>query len=307
MSSCTAASALTSFYQCGDLYRLDPLRPGHPRQGGLATEASRPTGAFRRTRRSTSAPASCCSSTTARRRRTCTTAWSTPTTTGALHRRPAARSAPAARHGVHRELRHPQRLAAVLGSRAAASGVHLPASTPTCRRGSPSSPAAAAPADIRWFEADPTYVLHFTNAYEEGDEIVLDGFFQGEPPSGRHAGPATVAEGSGSWPWTGSARLHRWRLNLVTGACKEERLSRPDHRVRHDQRAVRGRQHRYTYAATGKPGWFLFDGLVKHDLLTGAEEHFPFGEGVFGSETAMAPRVGSPARTTGTWSRSPPT
>ena len=27
--------------------------------------------------------------------------------------------------------------------------------------------------DIRWFEADPTYVLHFVNAYEDGDEIVL--------------------------------------------------------------------------------------------------------------------------------------
>ncbi len=29
-------------------------------------------------------------------------------------------------------------------------------------------------ADVRWFEADPTYVLHWVNAYEEGDEIVLD-------------------------------------------------------------------------------------------------------------------------------------
>lgn len=36
-------------------------------------------------------------------------------------------------------------------------------------------------ADIRWFEADPTYVLHWINAYEEGDEIVLDGFFQHTP------------------------------------------------------------------------------------------------------------------------------
>ena len=55
------------------------------------------------------------------------------------------------------------------------------ASTPTCRRGSRSSRAAGGPADIRWFEADPTYVLHFTNAYEDGDEIVLDGFFEGDP------------------------------------------------------------------------------------------------------------------------------
>jgi carotenoid cleavage dioxygenase len=54
-----------------------------------------------------------------------------------------------------------------------------------------------------------------------------------------------------------------------------------------------GRDYRYAYAATGKPAWFLFDGLVKHDLKTGSEERFTFGDGVYGSETAMAPRVGS--------------
>jgi carotenoid cleavage dioxygenase len=37
----------------------------------------------------------------------------------------------------------------------------------------------------------------------------------------------------------------------------------------------------------------MFDGLVKHDLKTGAEERFAFDDGVYGSETAMAPRLGS--------------
>jgi carotenoid cleavage dioxygenase-like enzyme len=60
-----------------------------------------------------------------------------------------------------------------------------------------------------------------------------------------------------------------------------------------------GAEYRYTYAATGKPGWFLFDGLVKHDLHSGAEERFGFGDGVYGSETAMAPRVGSRAEDDG--------
>jgi carotenoid cleavage dioxygenase-like enzyme len=54
-----------------------------------------------------------------------------------------------------------------------------------------------------------------------------------------------------------------------------------------------GGEYRYAYAATGKPGWFLFDGLVKHDLHTGAEERYVFADGVYGSETAMAPRAGS--------------
>ena len=39
-------------------------------------------------------------------------------------------------------------------------------------------------ADIRWFEAAPCYVLHWLNAYEDGDEVVLDGYFQEVPTPG---------------------------------------------------------------------------------------------------------------------------
>ena len=35
--------------------------------------------------------------------------------------------------------------------------------------------------DIRWFEASPTYVLHWINAFEDGDEVVVDGFFERNP------------------------------------------------------------------------------------------------------------------------------
>ena len=42
-------------------------------------------------------------------------------------------------------------------------------------------PRRGGPEDIRWFEAKPTFVLHWINAYEEGDEIVLDGYFQEDP------------------------------------------------------------------------------------------------------------------------------
>ncbi len=33
--------------------------------------------------------------------------------------------------------------------------------------------------------------------------------------------------------------------------------------------------------------------MVSHDLHTGTEQRFAFDDGVYGSETAMAPRVGS--------------
>ena len=154
--------------------------------------------------------------------------------------------------------------------------------------------------DIRWFEAEGTYALHFVNAYEEGNEIVLDGFFQGDPE------PADNGQGD---KWQRAfrflaldrmqARLHRWRLNLDTGTVKEEQLSESITEFGMMNGSHAGRDYRYAYAATGKPGWFLFDGLVKHDLKTGTEERYSLGEGVYGSETAMAPRVGSAAEDDG--------
>jgi carotenoid cleavage dioxygenase len=85
-------------------------------------------------------------------------------------------------------------------------------------------------------------------------------------------------------------RLHRWRFNLVTGEVREEQLSDTVTEFGMINSAYAGRDYRYTYAATGKPGWFLFDGLVRHALKSGNEQRFSFGDGVFGSETAMAPR-----------------
>ena len=148
--------------------------------------------------------------------------------------------------------------------------------------------------DIKWFEAESTYVLHFVNAYEEGDEIVLDGFFQGDPE------PADNGLGN---KWQRAfrflaldrmqSRLHRWRLNLVTGQVKEEQLSDSITEFGMMNADFATKDYRYAYAATGKPGWFLFDGLVRHDLKTGTEEKFSFGDNVYGSETAVAPKVGS--------------
>ena len=150
---------------------------------------------------------------------------------------------------------------------------------------------------IQWFEADPTYVLHFTNAYEDGDEIVLDGFYQGDPePSDNGLGDKWQRAFRFLALDRMQARLHRWRFNLVTGGVREEQLSDSISEFGMINPGNAGAKYRYTYAATGKPGWFLFDGLLKHDLQTGAEERFAFDDGVYGSETAMAPTAGQRRR-----------
>ncbi len=53
------------------------------------------------------------------------------------------------------------------------------ASTATCRAASPSSHGAGRRA-TSVVRGRPDLVLHFVNAYEDGDAIVLDGFFQGD-------------------------------------------------------------------------------------------------------------------------------
>lgn len=147
---------------------------------------------------------------------------------------------------------------------------------------------------VLWFETDPTYVLHFTNAYEDGDGIVLDGFFQGNPsPSTK--GARSLEEAAFRWLALDGfeSRLHRWRFNLSTGKATEEQLSESFTEFGMINPTRQTRDYRYIYAATGEPGKFLFNGLVKHDLQTGSQERITFGDGVFASETPMAPRVGS--------------
>ena len=152
--------------------------------------------------------------------------------------------------------------------------------------------------DIKWFEADPTFVLHWTNAYQEGDEIVLDGFHQGDPaPQARpEDGPYDKIFRFLDL-YRMQARHHRWRFNLRTGATTEEHLSERIMEFPTINQRFGGRPYRYAYNAVSKPGWFLFNGLVKHDVLAGTEQLVQFPEGVFCSEAVFAPRTGSDART----------
>ena len=161
-------------------------------------------------------------------------------------------------------------------------------------------PRRGGPDDIRWFEADPTYVLHWINAYEDGDEIVLDGFFQTHPsPRSSPDDP----EFEQMFRFVDLARLeshpHRWRFNLRTGRTTEERL---DDRVLEFgtiNAGAAGLAYRYAYTVSAKPGWFLFNGLTKLDLQTGTVDEYRFPDGVFASEAPMAPRIGATAEDDG--------
>ena len=92
---------------------------------------------------------------------------------------------------------------------------------------------------------------------------------------------------------------YRWRFNMRTGPLASSNL---------DDRVLEfgtinggnaGLPYRYTYTVTGKPGWFLFNGLVKLDLHSGPATDSAFPDGVFASEAPMAPRLGATAEDDG--------
>jgi len=154
-------------------------------------------------------------------------------------------------------------------------------------------PRFGQPEDIKWFEAAPTYVLHWLNAYEDGDEVVLDGYFQENPtpdpiadaPPGYSHMMAYLDEHSFR------PKLHRWRFNMKTGETKEQHL---DERILEfgmfNQRYA-GKPYRYAYSTKARPGWFLFNGFVKHDLETGQSWTLDLPDGVYASEAPFVPRM----------------
>ena len=147
--------------------------------------------------------------------------------------------------------------------------------------------------DVKWFEAAPTYVLHWLNAWEEGDEVVLDGYFQEHPEPANYPDAPNGYERMMAYldQQLLAPRLHRWRFNMVTGTTKEERLDDRTLEFGTINQRHAGRHYRYGYSANPQPGWFLFNGFTKHDLQTGASQVVELGEHRFGSEAGFAPRI----------------
>ena len=187
--------ALTSFWQCGDLYPLDPRTLERAGQGALGGRFPSPTGVSAHPK--------------------------VDERTGELLVFNYGKEAPYLHYGVVERRaassctrstcrcpgpRLPHDMAftehyailndlpAVLGPGAARPGRPPPAFFPDLPTRFAVIPRRGGTGDIRWFEADPTYVLHWINAYEDGDEIVLDGFFQHDPAP-RNAGRRELAAG----------------------------------------------------------------------------------------------------------------
>jgi carotenoid cleavage oxygenase len=129
--------------------------------------------------------------------------------------------------------------------------------------------------DVSWFDVEPCYVFHAMNAYDDGDQVVLDVV--------RYP---TMFDTHLLGPDEGPPTLDRWTLDLEAGKVREEQLDDLGQEFpRVDERMV-GRRNRYGYA-----GAFLEseDALVKHDLDRRTREIRPLHAGGGACEAVFVP------------------
>jgi carotenoid cleavage dioxygenase len=140
--------------------------------------------------------------------------------------------------------------------------------------------------DVKWFDIEPCYVFHPLNAYDNGDEVVLDVV--------RHPRMfATQLLG----PDEGAPTLNRWTLDIPAGKLREERFDdRGQEFPRVDERRV-GRRHRFGYAV-GVAGPELAGGLFKHDLDRATTEVRPSAD-LHAGEAVFVPRSADAAEDDG--------
>ena len=140
--------------------------------------------------------------------------------------------------------------------------------------------------DVLWFDVETGVVIHTANAWDEGDEVVL----QASRSNTADIAGAGTSEGNNLQENQG--RLHEWRINLKTGAVIERSLSDTpcDFTRVNDDYACH--KTRYVYAGIfNTERAFTFDGVMKYDNKSGITSEYIYGPNRHGGEAVFAPKV----------------
>lgn len=154
---------------------------------------------------------------------------------------------------------------------------------------------------VRWFESPPCYVFHTLNAYEDGDEVVLDGCRMSSVDLGSlDSRKALSPETKPLVDRDSDQQLYRWRFNLQTGAVKEGPLDDAIGDFPRVNDFEVGHAARFGYVArfdgSGMP---QSDALIKYDLEKGTSRTHFHGRDRFGGEGVFVPRKGATAEDDG--------
>lgn len=136
--------------------------------------------------------------------------------------------------------------------------------------------------DLRWFETDNCYIVHFFNAMESGDTIEVRAPRMEDMPGGfEFQDPGGARE---PMPW-------KWTIDLAAGTVAHEQFDDvPGEFPRINDRFA-GQTTRYGYNCPAR-GWdfsFDFHGVVKYDHDAGTSTSHYYGDTQVSGEHAFAP------------------
>ena len=133
--------------------------------------------------------------------------------------------------------------------------------------------------DVQWFEIDPCYVYHTLNAYDDGDDVVVEGCrMVGYMVEGMVEPPVPVP--------------YQWRLSPAMGKVAERQIDDLGLDFPRVPDALVGQKHRYGYFAQFGRGAPTVDGYHKLDIATGQRQSHMLGDGRTGSEAVFVPADG---------------
>src|SRR5215813_4055722 len=118
--------------------------------------------------------------------------------------------------------------------------------------------------ELKWWQAEPFFVFHFLNAYEEKGSLIVDGCrMSALDMTGNEFGNPPL-------PW-------RWTLNLGNGgSLKSEQVDDVSAEFPRLDERLAGKRHRYGYFAAFRGddnGGFGFNCVVKRDCVAGGTEY----------------------------------
>ncbi|HTO52283.1 MAG TPA: carotenoid oxygenase family protein [Myxococcota bacterium] len=149
-------------------------------------------------------------------------------------------------------------------------------------------PRRGSGSDVRWLSIAPCFAYHVANAWEDGEQVVLDvmqraSLDRNEDVEPGHSPPQP-------------ARLWRWRMDLARGSVREQQLDDQNVELPSVNPARVGRRARYVFASRMRDDVRLplAEGLLKYDLARGVSSQLHrFGPNRNGGEGVFVPRPGA--------------
>ncbi|NIP14061.1 MAG: lignostilbene alpha-beta-dioxygenase [Pseudomonadales bacterium] len=142
---------------------------------------------------------------------------------------------------------------------------------------------------VREYETEPGAIIHFGNAFENGDELVVDAMFQDNFEV--NATLADVFNPSGRF---GGGYYNRYRLNLADGSMSCDRVSECEAEFPVFNPAKAGQPHSVTWTACSvENGANSFFNGFQRVTFDGEADVVTLPAGCYGSEPMFAPAEGA--------------